>query len=163
MNIVINGISVGVSDEQVSECVRRQLLAAMCQPKIVTDLPRIGEMWTEQGGYFAGLTRGRDGDRDYALIDCGIHMLDIDWNDAVKWAKKLDHNGFKDWTLPFRTEQSLLFANLGEKFENRSYWSCEEYAGHSSDAWNQYFGYGGQDCWVKDNKLAARAVRRFQI
>ena len=79
------------------------------------------------------------------------------WKDAVAWAKK------QGGELPTRREQSLLFANAKEHFEQRWYWSGEQYAGDVASAWNQTFSYGSQNLNHKDHDYRCRAVRRVAI
>ena len=79
------------------------------------------------------------------------------WKDATAWAKK------KGGELPTRKEQALLFANAADKFQQRWYWSSEEYAGNADYAWIQNFSYGYQGYYHKSNDYRCRAVRRVAI
>lgn len=115
----------------------------------------------EPGEKNAGLILGKDGESDYFLILLPDTAADINWNDAVKWAKKL--NSKHETSLPNRREQSLLFANLKDDFEGRAYWSSEQHASISDYAWCQGFDYGYQHSWSKANRLQARAVRRILV
>ena len=57
-----------------------------------------------------------------------------------------------------------MYANVPELFQKEWYWSCEQHAGHSDDAWAQTFSYGTQSYWSKDSyAFRARAVRRLPI
>lgn len=120
--------------------------------------PRIGAEWPEQGHFiYAGVMRGRNGAPDYHLL---VHPDDksaINWTDAKAWASDLGCE------LPFRAEQSLLFANVPELFERDWYWSSEEHASNSDYAWVQNFNDGNQSYYHKGVESRARAVRRFEI
>jgi hypothetical protein len=107
----------------------------------------------------AGLVLGKDGDADYFLILLPEEKENIDWNDAVKWAKQ--QGGDMDASLPTRREQALLYANLNEEFKNEYYWSSEQHASESGYAWYQYFYYGYQGYYGEGDTLRARAVRRL--
>ena len=52
-------------------------------PAIATP-PAIGEVWPGQGGIYAGVARGRDGEPDYHLILCAEAPTT-----AFNWAKRL--------------------------------------------------------------------------
>ena len=164
-----NGVEFSVADGEIARIVLERLNTTEHEREILGDLPadaldppaKIGEAW--QGGIYAGLARGRDGASDYHLIVGPEHEADIDWNAAGEWAKALDVDGWKDFSLPTRKEQALCFANVPELFQERAYWSGEQHASYSSYAWGQGFDNGGQDGWLKDGKLRARAVRRLPI
>lgn len=113
------------------------------------------------GEKYAGLILGKDGDSDYHLILLPEQIKDVKWDEAVKWAKQ-QGNEF-DSHLPNRREQSLLFANLKEEFEEYAYWSSEQRASASDSAWCQGFNDGNQDTWLKSFHFRARAVRRLLV
>lgn len=153
-----NGIEFSVADSEVARLVLERISTPELQPEILLDLaadpldpaPRIGEAW--QGGIYAGITRGRDGASDYYLIIGPEYDGDVDWNAATEWAKALNVDGFRDWSLPFRKEQALAFANVPELFKERAYWSSETHASYSNYAWSQGFSDGSQGYWGKDDK-----------
>lgn len=105
----------------------------------------------------AGLILGKNGAADYFLILLPEEAIDINWEDAKKWAK--NHDG----ELPTRREQAILFGNLKEEFEEAYYWSCEQHASFSDFAWYQHFTSGTQHDWSKDSQVRARAVRRILV
>lgn len=111
----------------------------------------------KDGEQYAGLILGKDGQPDYHLILLADQINDVTWNDAKKWAGKIEG------ALPNRREQSLLFANLKESFDSRWHWSDAQDAGHKSYAWMQDFSDGFQGTDLKDGKYRARAVRRIYI
>lgn len=115
----------------------------------------------ERGEKSAGLVLGKDGDPDYFLILLPDDKDDLNWQDANTWAKQ--QGGEKEASLPTRREQSILFGNLKEEFEERCYWSSEQHASDSDYAWYQYFGDGIQYYTSKSFTVRARAVRRILI
>lgn len=127
--------------------------------------PRIGERWPGQGGIYAGVMRGRDGAPDYHLLvgDAVETLKPLPWDKAMAAAKDMEGDGHKDYTLPFRAEQALQFANVPELFESEWYWSCEQHAAYSGCAWVQGFGGGSQGYGHKSYDYRARAVRRLVI
>jgi hypothetical protein len=82
---------------------------------------------------------------------------DNKWQAAMDWAKSI--NG----ELPTRREQSLLFANCKQHFQQDWYWSGEQHASVASYAWSQNFYYGGQDYGHIYRQCRARFVRRLPI
>jgi hypothetical protein len=115
----------------------------------------------EAGEKNAGIVLGKDGNPDYFLILLPDDKDDINWQDANTWAKK--QGGEKEASLPTRREQSILFGNLKEDFEDRAYWSSEQHASRSDYAWYQTFNLGYQYCSYKSTTMRARAVRRILI
>lgn len=109
------------------------------------------------GDEYAGLILGKDGARDHHLILLPGQANDVKWAAAMAWAKTVGGE------LPTRREQSLLFANLKDQFEQRWYWSSET---HSSDpvcVWVQYFGDGDQSYGHEYREFRACAVRRIPV
>lgn len=113
------------------------------------------------GEHYAGLVIGKDGEPSYHLVLLPGQADDITWDKAMEWAAK--QVGEYVASLPTRREQSLLFANLKEEFEERAYWSCEAHESESGWAWVQLFDYGGQISLRKGYDFRARAVRRLVI
>jgi hypothetical protein len=167
MNVTKNGITITISDAEV---VRMALERLNDQPKQISPgtilraehaVPQIGKDWS--GGVYAGIARGRDGAPDYHLFVGPEIDEATDWDSAQKWAAGLVLDGFSDFTLPFRKEQALCFANVPELFKEEYYWSCEQHASGSGYAWHQDFSDGGQGSWSKGYHIRARAVRRLVI
>jgi len=113
------------------------------------------EIELKEGEHYAGVITGKNGEPSYHVILLPGQATDINWKDAQDWAKK------SGGELPTRREQSLLFANLKEQFEERYYWSSEAYASGSVYAWVQYFYNGGQGYSSVGTNYRARAVRRL--
>src|SRR3982751_2669492 len=112
--------------------------AAAIKQSVVLTPPRIGEVWPEQGGVYAGITR-TDELGQYHLIIGAEADTELNWNDAKSWAKNLNVHGFNDFALPLRNEMALAFWHVPELFQKTWYWSGVQHADYSSYAWNQYF------------------------
>lgn len=115
------------------------------------------QIWLEKGEEYAGIVLGKDGAPSHHLILLAGDTEDVTWAEAKDWTKEAGGE------LPTRREQSLLFANLKEHFEEAWYWSGEPHASYSSSAWSQDFHDGSQYYPGKDIKLRARAVHRLEI
>ena len=113
------------------------------------------------GEHYAGLIVGKDGEPSHHLVLLPGQAEDITWDKAMEWAAK--QGGEYVASLPTRREQSLLYANLKDQFEEHWYWSCEAHESESGWAWYQDFGLGRQDYGLKSDELRARAVRRLPI
>ncbi len=109
------------------------------------------------GEHYAGLILGKDGESSYHLILLPREKENINWTDALQWAKE------QGGELPNRREQSMLYANLKEEFKESWYWSNTQHASLSGSAWCQNFDYGHQLNIPKGNELRARAVRRLSV
>ena len=48
----------------------------------------------------------------------------------MDWAGGLDVDGHKDFTLPTRAEQAILFGTIGDQFHRDGYWSREQLAAY---------------------------------
>jgi hypothetical protein len=125
-------------------------------------VPDIGTHWKGQGGIFAGLMRGRDGEKDYALI-LGPALERGTFDEVSKNATTAKTGGHKDFRLPKRNEQSLLYANLKDKFKPAWYWSCERPPANESYAYAQYFNNGHQYAWGVYAYYLGVAVRVVNI
>ena len=129
---------------------------AQAKTSVVMHFPET-QIELRQGEHYAGLITGKDGDCSYHLILLPGDADDINWDNAKAWAAG------QGGELPTRREQSLLFANLKDQFENRYYWSCEQHSAEPGWAWFQDFDYGYQTRTPKLRELRARAVRRLII
>jgi hypothetical protein len=132
---------------------KQQESAALFFPEVTINLA--------PGEHYAGLILGKDGEHSYHLILLPGQATDITWEKAMEWASK--QGGETVASLPTRREQSLLFANLKEEFEERAYWSCEAHEHESGWAWYQLFYHGYQYSLDRLIELRARAVRRLVI
>ena len=122
-------------------------------------MPKIGELWPGHGGIFIGIGRGEDG-RCHRLIAAEEEFDGAAWEKQNERAAALNVDGFTDFTLPFRRDQSLQFANAPELFKKEWYWTSTQSASYSNYAWAQHFYYGTQTTYLKTNEFRARAVRR---
>ncbi len=132
----------------------------MTTPALQT-LPAIGQPWPGQGGTYAGIARGRDGQPDHHLIVASAKSPELTWKQATAWAAKVDADGHADFTLPDRHEAALLFGNVDESFEKRWHWTATQYS--DASAWVQHFGNGTQDYDGEGGEFLARAVRRLPV
>jgi hypothetical protein len=125
--------------------------------------PKIGDYWPGQGGIYAGMARGRDGEADYPLIlSTEASGRDFKWQDALDHAKTITADGHNDFTVPTRFESALLYANLQDQFDTDYwYWTSTQFS--ESDAWSQYFSNGGQSNLLKDYERRCRFVRRATL
>jgi len=122
----------------------------------INELPAIGSPF--DGGIYAGISRGENGQPDAPLILLNEKPDDsLDWNDAMKWAEGLGN----DARLPTLCESALLYAHLKDQFEPRWHWTSTQYS--SDFAYVQGFAVGSQGYAHKDNTLRARAVRRLSV
>jgi hypothetical protein len=131
-------------------------------PAIATP-PAIGEVWPGQGGIYAGVARGRDGEPDYHLILCAeAPTTDFNWQAALEFSKTIVADGHKDFTVPSRWESALLYANLQDKLDD-DYWHWTSTQSSEHHAFSQHFYYGGQSTYSKDSERRCRFVRRSVI
>lgn len=160
--------SLEITDAGLGAAFLKDYTAAIGRPGLVTlestqALPPIGDTSSGQGGVYAGLCRGMGGKPDYHLFVHADEKDSINWQAAIDWAKTLEVDGHKDFTLPTRREQSVLFGNVPELFQKEWYWSCEAHAATAYSAWSQSFDTGDQYYYLKDYDTRARAVRRIII
>ncbi len=108
-----------------------------------------------EGEYDAGIILGKNGESDYRLIGLPGELEKADWNTAKAWAASIGGE------LPTRRELCLLRANAREQFKDNWYWSGEQLASNSDNAWVQNFFNGLQNFISKSSQGRARAVRRI--
>jgi len=98
------------------------------------------------------------------------------WDDAKKWCKELNYNGFNDWRLPTKEELNLLFVKfwgftnipnlpfLNSPNYNSSswYWSSDE-CPDTETAIECMQGYNKFNCTKKSEKNKVIAVRTYNI
>ena len=139
--------------------------AAITTLLTTTAIPRIGTFWVEQGGVYAGIVAGENGEPDHHLIHAAAEheIFDADWETAIEKAQT-PINGFNDWSLPDRREARLLAINCRDSFDlDDWYWTATQYAYDVAYAWVQNFTNGDQDGYHESNLYRARAVRRLSI
>lgn len=164
MELSRNGVTIQVDDGVVMRMLTELLSAGQIQrPVHNATVQRIGDIWKGEGGIYTGVMRGRAGGPDYHLIVGPEYDGELQWRPAMEWATGLEVDSRKDFTLPYRNEQALLFANVPELFRREYYWSREQHAEDADYAWIQGFGSGSQNNWLKDGNYRARAVRRVLL
>jgi hypothetical protein len=157
------GIKISVSDPEIRRIVLERLGGEDLAAELISTPPRIGTEWSEHGGIYAGVVRGRDGAPDTHLIIGPAYEGDLTWDEAVAFAKGVTQKGFTDWRLFYRPEGAVAYANVPELFAGKTHWTCEQHADYPGYAWYQHFSNGTQRSWGKDGKLRARAVRSVII
>ena len=80
---------------------------------------------------------------------------------AARWARGLEIESHRDFYIPSRREQRLLWARVPEQFKPRWYWSSTQYSRRT--AWGQHFDDGTQGDLGKGCQGHVRAVRRFTL
>jgi len=91
--------------------------------------------------------------------------LTYTFNQAQKYAAKLDAHGHQDWRVPTKGELNVLFQNraaIGGFDISGSdpagwYWSSSQVT--TNGAWDQRFSYGHQGYNSKSNDASLRCVR----
>lgn len=130
---------------------------------ITLTVPRIGEVWEGQGGYYAGMSRDQDG-KMYHLIRGPQAPGLVDHEDATKFTAEQNVDGHSDFTLPTRRDLSLLQSTSPEAFRTDDwYWSSERHPDDESVAYAQDFSDGLQDVFNTHSTCFACAVRRIPI
>jgi len=125
--------------------------------------PAIGQLWPGQGGIYAGIVRGFDGQTDAHMVRLAeLPTEQIDWQATRDWAKTVEADGHRDFAVPTRFQSAILYGNLRELFETSGwYWTTTEYSERT--AWIQYFLNGLQGYDDKSYKARAVAVRLIPI
>jgi hypothetical protein len=164
MQLTSNGITVSIPDSEVIAMALARLNAGAAIAPKPGAAPAIGSVWAGQGGIYAGVVRGDEGQPDYHMIVANSEREGTNWKDALAWVKDLKASGgHTDFELPKRKEQAILFGNVPELFAKEWYWSSEQYAPYDGYAWCQFFHDGSQGSLHKSGSLRARAVRRLPI
>ena len=139
--------------DQIAAFEKQQQPTALFFPEVTIDLA--------PNEHYAGIIVGKDGEPSYHLVLVPDQADDVTWNKAMEWVGK--QGGEYVVNLPTRSEQSMLYANLKEQFDERAYWSCETHESESGWAWCQTFYDGHQHDFHKYHELSARAVRRLIV
>jgi len=117
---------------------------------------------------------------------------EMDWAEAMEYAKNLRLGGYDDWRLPSIEELSEIVTLCGgisvtvdddawgdiwdknkanenyqanykaKGFASSNYWSSTAYAGNASYAWVVSFSFGYQDYYSKSSDYYVRCVRSGQ-
>ncbi|MES2319968.1 MAG: DUF1566 domain-containing protein [Pseudomonadota bacterium] len=110
-----------------------------------------------EGESLGGLVLDDVGHPSHYVIMLPGEVESTSWDDSMAWAKTAGGR------LPTRREQSLLYAHCKAEFKAAYYWSSEQHADHSGNAWLQYFDDGYQIYNHKTFQGRARAVRSEPI
>lgn len=152
--------------------------------------PAIGQYWQGQGGFYAGLMRGHDGQPDYHLV---VTAADLGEAAAITWGGKGESEPGADSEWDGQANTAALLNSgrshpaaeyaagltveehrdfyLPSRREMRLCWVnvpeqfAKEWYWSSTQyspygAWGQYFGAGSHVSDHTDTELRARAVRR---
>lgn len=188
------GARVSLPESAVRENFLRAIGAAANTPVTLEQLesqpPRIGEYWKGQGGIYAGLMRGENGNPDYHLIvptDPSAFIEEIQWGSAgtevagaghqfdgkANTDALVKHGGCKaaEWAAGVSIDGHADFylparRELALCYANvpdlfKRQWHWSSTQCSADNAWMQYFGGGTQSYDPKTNEYSARAVRRF--
>lgn len=189
ITISVGDISISMPAQTILKNVLTELTGNALAANTATGTPAIGKEWPEQGGIFAGIMRGENGQPDYYLIvPTNTENPQLEWgghgketananhefdglantkaladgsHPAADWAARLNINGFNDYYLPARRELSLCYANTPELFEKEWHWSSTQSS--ASFAYVQDFSNGYQSLYRKVDDCRVRAVRRLLI
>jgi hypothetical protein len=156
ITLAIAGAEVTINAATLADLLLKQL-AQEQGFRAHAPLPHITIPSTSTGELWAGVLLNEDGTPSHHVILLPGEAERIGWSKAIEWAKEIGGE------LPTRREQSLLFANLKLQFKGKWYWSGEQHAADSGDAWIQYFDDGYQNYDLKSFEARARAVRRLPI
>lgn len=152
--LVIAGAKITVNTEDLFKAWLEQTLAAPAQMQAPSaTFPVI----VNSGEVYIGTiaTPGEYG--SYQLFLLPGEAIDVNWEAAKKWAAE------QGGELPNRVESALLFATAKEQFQDEWYWTREQHAAYSSNAWYQDFLSGYQLLNYTSCEGSARAVRRLFI
>ena len=141
--------------QRVYQMLRACMDMPKYQPKVTVAIGKRGP-----GG---GLVFHSEGSRVYEVSEVlGKHQ----WAEAEKVAEGFRGGGFSDWRLPTKEELNLVYQNLRKPgiitgTGDDWHWSSSQY--HSTIAWAQRFGDGGQVPNSDHYEYAVRAIRSFSI
>lgn len=154
--------------------------------------PPIGAYWPGQGGFYAGITRGDEGQGDRHLIvataDASpkrlqfgnygtlIDGIDSERDGAANTLALVAHgghpaaeacaaytaDGHTDFYLPSRRELALCFANVGDTFDT-SGWYWSSTQLSRNGAFGQDFEYGSSGWNDRGNGCRVRACRGLPL
>ena len=108
-----------------------------------------------KGEVYVGGTISPDGRITHTIL-MSEERLVKNWDAGMTFAQQ------QGGDLPNRIEQAMLWAHHRKFFQERAYWSNEQYAHDSDYAWYQSFINGYQGNWHKADETMARAVRRVK-
>lgn len=151
------------------------------------NIPRIGQYWHGQGGFYAGTLRDGATLRHIILADApeitaiwgadqlipgdfsrynGQHNTNLiraaDCNNLVaNFVYSLTIDGHSDFYWPSVYENQLISMNLPDQVSKKYHWSSTQYS--ATSAWFQDFENGYTSITNKDYERAVRAVRSILV
>jgi hypothetical protein len=126
-------------------------------------VPKIGALWSGQGGTFVGIGRRQGETRDHLVILAPVEKKDGSFADGIAYAKGLTIDGHADFEPAQPEDGHLCQANVPHLFEKRAYWLGKQDAAVERWAWYQGFSYGTQYYNRRGYQLRLFAVRRIPI
>lgn len=151
---------MNITLEQIKEAQKQlnEMIANFEKSTIEINFPlTIEAPETKAGEQYVGAIISQDGAKQHHIILLAESKEDINWQDAMGWAKSIGGD------LPNRCESALLFATKKAQFASEWHWTNEQNADYSDCAWMQDFDDGQQASALKSSKHRARAVRRVLI
>ncbi len=185
-------VSISIDAGVASRIIQREfdrLLNYAALDSIPSAVPTLGSYWPGQGGYNAGLVRGKDGAPDYYLIvPILTEQLRAEWggrgeecegatsmsdgqantlalladsheHPAAKLASEFTADGHNDFYLPARRELQVAEANVPELFDKAYHWSSSQFSAYN--AYYMDFEVGWLTIYDKNYERLVRPVRRF--
>lgn len=126
-------------------------------------VPKIGELWAEQGGIYCG-KRIKDGEERYVVTPAGIdHDLTKNNFDEAESAQFGGINGHSDWSTGEQEDYMLAYVNAREQFKcdggiDSVYWTRSF---HHNWPWAVDFEDGVVNYDYRDTKFRVRPFRSF--
>ena len=121
--------------------------------------PRIGEMWPEQGGIYAGVVVDADGNDAY-LIFYGSLLTTLTWCKSKSWAGSVSDSLI--FRLATKQEHRVLGGNLGHIIGRGLFWTSNHNVHDGLFCFVTNFENGDQHCALKTcaeaSPLAVRTV-----
>lgn len=186
-------VTLNIESAQVNIPLQVLLDQLAGNARVSASAPKIGELWPGQGGIYAGVMRGQNGQPDYHLIlavSAGSKLESVEWGgygETVSGAN-CDWDGqantkallADDTSHPAAEKAAAVSADGHSDFylpskresallyanlpdEFESAWYWTSTQRSASDAVTQCFGHGYQSSNSKDSTFRVRAVRRLTI
>jgi len=125
----------------------------------------------KQGGIVVNDTNGK-----ILVVASERKEVDTNWDDAKRWCKELNYNGYNDWRLPTKEELNLFFVkfwglksipglfflNSPNYYTSNFYWTSDE-CSEPETAIESSRGYNQFQCTTKSDKNKVIAVRSFYV
>jgi hypothetical protein len=185
-----HGASHSATPYGASSAGRKTTSKAAAATVLKLGLPRLGTVWPGQGGRFAGLIIGDDGQPNYAEVAADLkHWPKGAWsprtrltgaeseydgmantramaaagNEAAKQALAARIDGHNDFYIAARFEERLVQLNRAAPGHTGWAWSSTQDRAYVVCAWAQSFDVGFQGVHFKVYELPFVLVRRVPI